>query len=97
MLPSISRKEAVRAEDAGRATQGAAKALLARVYLFRGDFENAEDYALEVILSDEYDLEPIFADANGKNGEHGVESVFEIGAMEVEGAGGNQYAIPQGV
>jgi len=97
LLPSISRKEPVRAEDAGRATQGAAKALLARVYLFRGDFENAEDYALEVILSDEYDLEPIFADANGKNGEHGVESVFEIGAMEVEGAGGNQYANTQGV
>lgn len=85
------------AGDSGRATRGAAKALLARVYLFRGDFVNAEDYALEVIISDEYDLEPVFADANGKNGEHGVESVFEIGAMEVEGAGGNQYANTQGV
>lgn len=84
-------------DDAGRATKGAAKSLLARVYLFRGDFENAEKYSLEVILSDEYDLEPVYADANGKNGEHGLESVFEIGAMEVEGSGGNQYANTQGV
>ncbi|MCB0800805.1 MAG: RagB/SusD family nutrient uptake outer membrane protein, partial [Bacteroidales bacterium] len=84
-------------EDAGRATRGAAKALLARVYLFLGNFEEVESYALEVIISDEYDLEPVFADANGVYGEHGVESVFEIGAMEVEGAGGNQYANTQGV
>jgi hypothetical protein len=84
-------------DDAGRATKGAAKSLLARVYLFMGDFENAEKYSLEVILSDEYDLEAVYADANGKNGEHGVESVFEIGAMEVEGSGGNQYANTQGV
>jgi len=84
-------------EDAGRATRGAAKAHLARVYLFLGNFEEVESYALEVIISDEYDLEPVFADANGVYGEHGVESVFEIGAMEVEGAGGNQYANTQGV
>jgi len=84
-------------DDAGRATKGAAKSLLARVYLFLGDYENAEKYALEVIASDEYDLEDNFADANGENGEHGVESVFEVGAMEVEGAGGNQYANTQGV
>jgi tetratricopeptide (TPR) repeat protein len=93
----LPEKSAYGPDDAGRATRGAAKALLARVYLFMGDFENAEKYALEVIISDEYDLEPVFADANGKNGEHGVESVFEIGAMEVEGSGGNQYANTQGV
>jgi starch-binding outer membrane protein, SusD/RagB family len=81
----------------GRASKGAAKALLARFYLFKGDFVNAEKYALEVIQSNEYDLEPDFEDANGKNGEHGVESVFEIGAMETEGAVGNQYANTQGV
>jgi len=84
-------------DDAGRATKGAAKSLLARVYLFMGDYKNVEKYALEVIASDEYDLEDDFADAYGKNGEHGIESVFEIGAMEVEGAGGNQYANTQGV
>lgn len=83
--------------DLGRASKGAAKAMLARVYLFKGDFPNAERYALEVINSNIYDLEPIFTDANGRNGEHGVESVFEVGAQEIEGAFGNQYANTQGV
>lgn len=94
---NLPEKSAYGPEDAGRATKGAAKSLLAKVYLFRGDFVNAEKYALEVIISDEYDLEPLFEDANGKLGEHGVESVFEIGAMEVDGDGGNQYANTQGV
>lgn len=86
-------------DDMGRATSGAANALLARVYLFRGDFEMAETYALEVIGSNEYALEPNFLDANGVDGNNGPESVFEIGALQVEetNAGGNQYANTQGV
>lgn len=85
------------ANDLGRASNGAAKALLAKMYLFENDFVNAEKFALEVIQSGEYNLEPNFADANGKNGEHGIESVFEIGAMENESALGDQYANTQGV
>jgi starch-binding outer membrane protein, SusD/RagB family len=84
-------------EETGRVTRGAAKSLLAKVYLFQGDFVNAEKYALEVINSDEYELEAFFADANSKLGEHGVESIFEVGAMEVEGSSGDQYANTQGV
>jgi hypothetical protein len=81
----------------GRASKGAAKALLAKVYLYRHDFINAEKYALEVINSKLYDLEPVFTDANGVNGEHGIESVFEIGAQGVESDAGDQYANVQGV
>lgn len=83
--------------DLGRATKGAAQSLLAKVYMFRSDYQKAEPLLLEVINSGEYDLEPNFADANSKWGEHGVESVFEIGAMEIEGSFGNQYANTQGV
>ncbi len=85
--------------DVGRATSGAAHALLARVYLFRGDFELAETHAMAVINSNEYALESNFVDANGVNGNNGVESIFEIGALEVGNAagGGNQYANTQGV
>jgi len=92
-------KSGYASSDAGRATRGAAAALLARMYLFRGDFSNAEIYALDVIESGEYDLEPEFEDANGIEGENGIESVFEVGALEVEGteSGGNQYANTQGV
>lgn len=95
-IEDLPEKSARRNADLGRATKGAAKSLLAKVYLFQGDFVNAEKYALEVILSDEYDLEPVFADANGVIGEHGVESVLEVGASTDEGAGG-QYANTQGV
>jgi starch-binding outer membrane protein, SusD/RagB family len=96
-VSNLPEKSGYSSNDLGRASKGAAKALLARFYLFKGDFVNAEKYALEVIQSNEYDLEPNFEDANGKNGEHGVESVFEIGAMETEGVVGNQYANTQGV
>jgi hypothetical protein len=67
--------------------------------LFRNDFVNAEKYAMQVIQSKEYSLEPRFIDANGVNGNNGVESVFEIGALAVEAyeGGGAQYANTQGV
>lgn len=84
-------------DDLGRATKGAAQALLARMYLFVSDFENAEDYALAVINSNEYDLEDNYVDANGEAGEHGVESVFEVGAVANAGQSGNQYSNTQGV
>jgi len=95
-IDNLPEKSAQENADLGRATKGAAKSLLAKVYLFEGDFVNAEKYALEVINSVEYDLEPVFADANGVNGEHGIESIFEVGASTDEGAGG-QYANTQGV
>jgi hypothetical protein len=87
------------ASDIGRATKGAAKALLAKVYLFQKDYVNAEKYLLEVIQSEEYGLEPVFTDASGVNGENGSESIFEVGALQVDGTenGGNQYANTQGV
>lgn len=79
-------------DDAGRATKGAAKALMARLYLFLGDYVNAEQYALEVINSTQYDLEPNFSDAFSADHEFGIESVFEIGALPFPfDQGGNQY------
>lgn len=96
-IPVLPEKNAYAVADLGRASKGAAKAFLAKVYLFRGNFAGAEQYALEVINSGIYDLEPVFTDGNSNVGEHGVESVFEIGAVETPGAIGNQYANTQGV
>ncbi len=95
----LTKKSQLSPSNLGRATTGAAEALLARVYLFRKDFVNAEKYALRVIQSNEYSLEPNFIDANGVNGNNGVESVFEVGALGVEdyNGGGAQYANTQGV
>lgn len=86
-------------EDLGRATKGAAKALLAKVYMFRNDFPTAEQYLLEVINSGEYSLEEVYVDASSVVGEFGDESVLEVGALQNEGNenGGAQYANTQGV
>lgn len=85
--------------DAGRVSKGTAQALLARISLFRRDFITAEQAALDVITSGEYELEHVFANANSLLGEHGQESIFEVGALQYEGteAGGDQYANTQGV
>ncbi|MFU8860140.1 MAG: RagB/SusD family nutrient uptake outer membrane protein [Cyclonatronaceae bacterium] len=96
-IDNLPEKSSYGNEDLGRASRGAARALLAKVYLFQGNFPAAETLALQVITSNQYDLEPVFTYANGKNGEHGVESVFEIGAVESESVVGNQYANTQGV
>lgn len=95
----LTKKSALASSDLGRATTGAAEALLAKVYLFQKDYVNAEIYALKVIQSNEYSLEPRFIDANGADGNNGVESVFEVGALGVEDfeGGGAQYANTQGV
>ena len=96
-IETLPEKSEYPAEDLGRASKGAAKALLAKVYLFQQDFANAETTILEVINSNEYDLEPVFTDANSVDGEHRVESVFEIGALGVEAEPGDQYGNVQGV
>jgi tetratricopeptide (TPR) repeat protein len=98
-LPKLPEKSEQEPSDIGRATKGAVRAYLAKMYLFEHDYTNAEKYAMQVINSDEYGLEPVFTDANGVNGENGIESVFEVGALEVDGTGngGDQYANTQGV
>ena len=98
-LDRLPEKSAQAAKDIGRATKGAARSYLAKVYLFQGDFRNAEKYAMQVINSTEYDLEPVFTDANSVNGEQGIESIFEIGASGSEAfeGPGDQYGNVQGV
>ena len=98
-IDGLSEQSEMPATDLGRATRGAAKALLAKVYLFKKDFTNAEKYALEVINSGQYGLEPVFNNANSESGEHGIESIYEIGAMRFENIenGGNGYGNVQGV
>jgi hypothetical protein len=85
--------------DYGRATKGAAKALLSKVYLFKKDFQNAEKYALEVIQSGVYQLDPSFSHTFSIYGQFNAESVFEIGALGNDGTsyGGSQFANNQGV
>lgn len=85
--------------DYGRATKTAAEALLARAYLYRGDFENAKRYAVQVIQSGQHQLDPSFSHTFSVDGQYNPESLFEVGALpdESNNGGGGQYANTQGV
>ncbi len=85
-------------QDLGRATKGAAKGLLVRVYLTLGDYSNTLKYAEEIIASGQYQLMSDFSKIFTLAGEHGSESLFEIASVPGgRGDGGNQYNNTQGV
>lgn len=86
-------------KDAGRATKHAAQSLLAKAYLYQKKYTEAAFEAMEVINSGIYDLESDFSTAFRPEGEFGLESVFEVGALPFGSGptGGNQFANTQGV
>jgi hypothetical protein len=61
-----------------RATSGAAKALLTKVYLTLGEYQKARDLALEIIESNRYQLEENYGDIFTRENEFGKELIFEI-------------------
>ncbi len=64
--------------EMGRATKGAAMALLARVYLYSEEWEKAQTMAQKVMDIGIYDLEEDYG-ANWDNlDENGIESIFEL-------------------
>ncbi len=72
----------------GRATQGAANALLSRLHLYREEWQDAADYADDVITSPLYDLAPDYSFYSGNT----PETVFAIQNTAVDngrtGSGG---------
>ena len=74
----LPQKSAYESADRGRATQGAANALLAKAYLFQAKWPDALTRAAMVIDSKEYDLEPKYSDIFTLSHENGIESIFEI-------------------
>jgi hypothetical protein len=84
--------------DAGRATQGAANGLLAKVHLFQEEYPEALTAAEEVITSTEYTLPDDYFTIFRQEGEFGSGSVFEVASAALETFGGSiQYAQFQGV
>ena len=66
--------------DIGRATQGAALALLAKVYLYNKDWANAQATALKVVQANQYSLLPNYADVFDIQDRYknNAESIFEV-------------------
>ena len=83
--------------DLGRATKGAAQALLAKVYLYEKKWQQSYDMAQNVINSGEYGLESDYAVLWRASSENGTESIFEIqGRGVVVAHGVQQYSETQG-
>jgi len=83
--------------DLGRATSGAAQALLAKVYLYQEEWQAAADAANSVITSGTYGLEDDYATVWRESTENGIESIFELqGRGEIPAHGIQQYSSTQG-
>jgi len=65
--------------DKGRVTKGAAQALLARVYMFKGDYANAKIELDKIVASGTYSLVPKYFDNFREETPYNAESIFEIG------------------
>ncbi len=87
----------------GRLTSGAAKGMLAKVYLTQGNWGQAMNYAGQVISSNVYNLNTRYEEIFKETGENSSESVFEIQAVATATPGqqassnyGVQYTNDQG-
>jgi hypothetical protein len=84
--------------DMGRATRGAAQALLGKVHLFQGEYDAAYTQLRGVIDSGVYSLYPTYSGLFTPAGENSSESVFEVVNTTLEAGGGSsQYAQVQGI
>jgi len=87
--------------DLGRATKGAARGMLAKLYLVKHDFAKAAEQSEAVIASGQYSLLTRYGDNFLPAGENGAESVYEICAVAeqaaVVGPGATPYNMVQGV
>lgn len=75
------------APQVGRASKGAAQALLGKVYLYQDKFSEAATVLQDVINSGQYQLEEDYSLIFEFAGENGVGSVFEVQYSDAEGAG----------
>jgi len=75
------------ASQKGRATKGAAQALLGKAYLYQNKYAQAATALDAVISSGKYALQTDYNAMFELEGENGTESVFEVQYTDVEGAG----------
>jgi len=85
--------------DVGRATSGAAAALLAKAYLFEGKWDKAASTAAQIVSRNVYDLLPVYKHNFRAGNKNNIESVFEIQHLTGQdpklGNELNQYFAPQ--
>ncbi len=99
---ALPERDAYPASEKGRATQAAAKGLLAKVYMLQKEWAKAETQCMDIINAGKYSLQNRYADLFLPVGENGVESVFEIQAValatqQATGPGASPFNMVQGV
>ena len=93
----LPEKSAYPSAELGRATKGAAKALLAKVSMYQNKWAKVMTLTDEIIASGEYGLTPNYEDIWKEIGENNTESIFEIQARgETPVAGVQGYSVSQG-
>ncbi|RYC67956.1 RagB/SusD family nutrient uptake outer membrane protein [Spirosoma sordidisoli] len=82
--------------DIGRATRGAAKSLLGKVYMTQRKYAEAATKLKEVVDANTYDLLPVYADLFRPANKNSRESIFEVqykkGSLGEGSNFGNTYA-----
>ncbi len=84
-ISKLPLKSTYASNDIGRASKGAAQALLAKAYLYQEKWQDAFDMAGEVISSGQYALLPDYAQVWRESGENGMESIYEVQATLTKG------------
>lgn len=79
------------AANTGRATKGAAMALLARVYLTKKEYQKVVSKTTEIMALNQYDLYDKYADNFALDKENGTESIFDIQYKAGTGNPGSSY------
>ena len=77
-IVDLPKKSELNATTIGRATKGAAMSYLAKAYLYQNKYQEAQDYALQVVNSSEYNLNDNFENVWSINNPNGNGSIFEI-------------------
>lgn len=100
-ISSLPERSKYTAENLGRATKGAAKGILAKLYMLQNKYTEALNLCEEIISSNEYSLLQSYGQIFTAQGENGSESIFEIGAVALQasivGSGATPYNMVQGV
>ena len=96
-IASLPEKSEYPVSELGRATKGAAKALLAKVSMYQNKWQEVMTLTNEIIASGEYGLTDNYEDIWKEIGENNTESIFEIQARGDSPTAGTQgYSVTQG-
>ncbi len=85
--------------EVGHASRGAAKSLLAKVYMYEKNWPKVFELTNDVINSNQYDLADDYAVLSKQAGDNNIESIFEVetGSFNNANLGVANYINPQGV